>query len=99
MRGCVLLDQIDRAAQPEPAFNRHLFAYARGVTLTRHGSESELEVPWPPLFAVTRDVVQPSMKVAPDRRDLVDPYAIDGGDELVVCGFGDRISYLVQHTP
>src|SRR5205823_4948883 len=80
----IRLDQIDRAAQLETAFEHHVFADARRVANARHPAEGELKLRRLPFGAVAREVLQPCDQIAADGRDLVNPDPLHCGRQLVV---------------
>src|SRR5262245_29486872 len=54
---------------------------------------------WNPLASIAVEVLQPSVQVAPNRRDLVGPDAIDSWRKLVICMGGNGIHCIVEHAP
>ena len=80
----VLLDQVDRAFQLEPARQGPPAPAAARVALARHVAKPELEVFRQPFGAVAGESIEPCPQVAANRGDLVGPDALDGRRELVV---------------
>ncbi len=83
--------------QPEPPIDDDVTAHAVLVALTGHRAERELEVDRQPFLTIAREVLEPCMQVAPDRRELVLPHALDGGHQFVVRATAHLLDRLVEH--
>ena len=80
----------------KPAIDDNVPAHAVLVALARHRSERELEVDRQPFLAIAREILEPRVQVAPDRRELVLPHALDGGHQFVVRAPANLLDHVVE---
>src|SRR5688572_2602415 len=84
-RVSMLLDKIDRAAQPEPAVDQHFVTAAVRIAVgAERQPERQLEIAGGPLPALFAGLAKPPPQIACDDGNLFAPDTVDRGRQLLL---------------